>query len=124
MLAQKQKRPGLFARLAHSVFGDRRGFSRRHERYACFILGRMEIEEIQASFEGAILELSLGGCSFRPASLFLLDRENEMVVVRTGGFSVRGQIRATRPESYGIKFTRDLTREEMDVALSESLQPS
>lgn len=79
-------------------------FQRRHERYACVAMGTMEVIEVGASFDGVLLEISAGGCSFRPASLYLLDRIGEEVVIETEHFKARGVIRATRTSSYGIQF--------------------
>lgn len=83
-------------------------FSRRHERFPCVMLGDMRVVEIDAQFDGVIVELSQGGCSFRPASLYLLDRTDEVVTIRTADFEAAGRIRAVRPDSYGVQFFEDL----------------
>lgn len=80
-------------------------FSRQHERKDCVLLGTMTIEEVGAQFDGVVLDMSLGGCSFRPATLYLLDRPNVHVTVQTEYFKMHGIIRATRPHSYGIQFS-------------------
>lgn len=83
-------------------------FSRRHERFPCVMLGDMRVVDIDARFDGVIVELSQGGCAFRPASLYLLDRTHEAVTIRTSDFEVAGRIRAVRPDSYGVQFFEDL----------------
>ena len=58
--------------------------------------------------QGALLELSIGGCSFRPASMFLLERSGEGVEIICDHFTVEAIIRSTRPEAYGVQFKREL----------------
>lgn len=88
--------------------GKKKGFSRRHERYPCVLLGAMRVVDIGAEFDGVILEISQGGCSFRPASMYLLDRTNETVRIRAADFEAAGLIRAARPDSYGVQFFQDI----------------
>jgi len=111
--------PSMLARL----FGRRgdRGYSRRHERNRCFIPGSMQVEDIEASFDGAILELSAGGCSFRPASMFLLNREGETVIIHTPAMPVRGIIRSTRPSSYGVQFMEEISIDAVERSLAYNL---
>jgi hypothetical protein len=79
-------------------------FSRRHSRLECVVIGTMKIIEIGAEFDGALLEISRGGCTFRQASMFVLDRVNQPVLVHTEFFEIEGKIRAVRPEGYGVQF--------------------
>jgi hypothetical protein len=81
----------------------------------------MTVEEIDASFDGAILELSAGGCSFRPASMFLLNREGEYVVIHTPAMAVRGIIRSARPSSYGVQFMEEVSLDDIDRSLAHNL---
>jgi hypothetical protein len=89
-------------------------FSRRHERFPCVMLGDMQVVEIDAWLDGVVVELSQGGCAFRPASLYLLDRTDEVVTIRTPDFEAAGRIRGVRPDSYGIQFFEDLDRALVD----------
>jgi hypothetical protein len=79
-------------------------FSRRHSRYDCVVIGTMKVIDIGAEFDGALLELSCGGCTFRQASMFVLDRLNESVLIHTEFFEAEGRIRAVRADGYGIQF--------------------
>jgi PilZ domain-containing protein len=79
-------------------------YSRRHNRHECVVIGTMKIIEIGAEFDGALLEISRGGCTFRQASMFVLDRVNQPVLVHTEFFELEGKIRAVRPEGYGVQF--------------------
>ena len=93
-------------------------FLRRFERRECAVLGAMEVVETGADYAGVIMEVSQGGCSFRPASYFLLDRTGETVLIRCEYFSAEGRIRATRPESYGVQFTGEVDGEAVDRLLA------
>jgi hypothetical protein len=93
---------------------DAAEFQRRHERYACVAIGTMTLIEVGATFEGVLLEISTGGCSFRPASLYLLDRIGTEVLIETEHVSARGVIRATRTSSYGIQFQEVVAQETVD----------
>jgi hypothetical protein len=79
-------------------------FSRRHNRHECVVIGTMKLIEIGAEFDGALLEISRGGCTFRQASMFVLDRVSETVLIHTEFFEIEGRIRAVRPEGYGVQF--------------------
>jgi len=94
-------------------------FSRRHSRHACVLIGTMKVIEIGAEFDGALLEVSRGGCTFRQASMFLLDRVNEVVLVHTEFFEIEGRIRAVRPDGYGIQFFGELEESVVDRIVAE-----
>jgi hypothetical protein len=79
-------------------------FSRRHSRHDCVVIGTMKVIDIGAEFDGALLELSCGGCTFRQASMFVLDRLNESVLIHTEFFEAEGRIRAVRADGYGVQF--------------------
>jgi PilZ domain len=81
-----------------------KAFSRRHSRYDCVVIGTMKVIDIGAEFDGALLELSCGGCTFRQASMFVLDRLNESVLIHTEFFEAEGRIRAVRADGYGVQF--------------------
>jgi hypothetical protein len=61
----------------------KKSFSRRHSRHDCVVIGTMKVIDIGAEFDGALTELSCGGCTFRQASMFVLDRLNETVRIHT-----------------------------------------
>jgi phosphatidate phosphatase APP1 len=82
----------------------KKGFSRRHSRHDCVVIGTMRVIDIGAEFDGALTELSRGGCTFRQASMFILDRANETVRIHTEFFEAEGRIRAVRADGYGIQF--------------------
>jgi PilZ domain len=95
--------PALLA-LPKMLKPKQKTFSRRHSRYDCVVIGTMKVIDIGAEFDGALLELSCGGCTFRQASMFVLDRLNESVLIHTEFFDAEGRIRAVRADGYGVQF--------------------
>ncbi len=91
---------------------SKKNFSRRHSRFDCVLISSMKVIEIGAEFDGAIVELSLGGCTFRQASMFALDRIGQSVLIHNEFFETEGRIRAVRPEGYGVQFFNEV--EEVD----------
>jgi hypothetical protein len=94
-------------------------FSRRHSRHECVVIGTMKLVEIGAEFDGAVLEISRGGCTFRQASMFVLDRVNETVLMHTEFFDLEGRIRAVRPEGYGIQFFGEVGDDVIDRIVAD-----
>jgi hypothetical protein len=97
----------------------KQGYSRRHSRHACVVIGTMKVIDIGAEFDGALLEVSRGGCTFRQASMFVLDRIGEAVLVRTEFFELEGRIRAVRPEGYGVQFFGEIADDVIDRIVAE-----
>ncbi len=95
------------------------GFSRRHSRHDVVLVGGMTVIEIGAEFDGVVIEISAGGCAFRAASMFMLDRTSEVVSIRTELFEIEGRIRAVRPGSYGIQFFQDLDEAVVEAVVRE-----
>jgi hypothetical protein len=109
------------ARLAlpRSLKLKKKSFSRRHDRFDCVLISSMKVIDIGAEFDGAILELSRGGCTFRQASMFVLDRINESVLIHNEFFETEGRIRAVRADGYGIQFFNDVDEGVIDRVLQE-----
>ena len=100
-------------------FKKKKGFSRRHDRYDCVVIGVMKVIDIGAEFDGALTEISRGGCTFRQASMFVLDRLGEAVLIHTKFFEIEGRIRAVRPEGYGIQFFGEVDADVVDQIVQE-----
>jgi hypothetical protein len=98
---------------------EKQGFSRRHSRFQCVLIGTMKVIDIGAEFDGALVELSRGGCTFRQASRFILDRLGEAVLVHTEYFECEGRIRSVRPEGYGIQFFSEVEDDVIDRIVAE-----
>lgn len=100
-----QKNPAALSRLVLPVLRkQQQNFSRRHSRHECVVIGTMKVIDIGAEFDGALVEVSRGGCTFRQASMFILDRLGEAVRIHTEFFDMEGRIRSVRTEGYGIQF--------------------
>ena len=89
-------------------------FSRRHQRYSCCIVGRLELPERGFSIDGSVMEISLGGALFRTSSTYMMDRRLEQVRVHFDKHCMRGQIMNIRPEGYGIRFFEPLAEEDLE----------
>ena len=113
--------PKKFSRLAlpQSLRLKKKNFSRRHSRFDCVLISSMKVIEIGAEFDGAIVELSLGGCTFRQASMFVLDRIGQSVLIHNEFFETEGRIRAVRPEGYGVQFFNEIEESIIDVIVQE-----
>lgn len=105
-------------------FKDKRGFTRAHQRYESCIVGALAFSERGFSLDGALREISIGGCLFRPSSVYILDRKGERVVVRFERVERAGTIMNTRPQGYGIKFDEPMDTIELESLGGEfGLQP-
>jgi PilZ domain len=94
-------------------------FSRRHQRHDCVVIGTMKVIDIGAEFDGALVEISRGGCTFRQASMYVLDRLNESVLIHTEFFEVEGRIRAVRADGYGIQFFSEIDEAVVDQVVKQ-----
>lgn len=117
-LLSKKAGGGFRLRLPHLFKRQTDAGQRRHERYSCSIFATMQVVETGARFEGLILEISTGGCSFRVASMYLLNRVGTKVTIASELFQLSGIIRATRPHSYGIQFLQDVPDAVMDQLIA------
>lgn len=106
-------------KMPESLKLKKKSFSRRHNRYDCVVIGTMKVIEIGAEFDGTLLELSRGGCTFRQASMFALDRLNELVLIHTEFFEAEGRIRAVRPDGYGVQFFSEVEESIVDRIVQE-----
>jgi PilZ domain len=105
--------------LPKSLAAKKKSFARRHSRHDCVVIGTMKVIEIGAEFDGALTEVSRGGCTFRQASMFVLDRLGELVLVYTEFFEAEGRIRAVRPEGYGVQFFSEVDEAVIDRIVAE-----
>ncbi|MFN0265354.1 PilZ domain-containing protein [Tepidamorphus sp. 3E244] len=88
-------------------------FSRKHQRYSCCIVGRLEFPDRGFYIDGSVMEISLGGTLFRACSTYMIDRRLEQVRVHFDKHCMRGQIMNIRPEGYGIRFLDPLAEDDL-----------
>ncbi|MEM6682832.1 MAG: PilZ domain-containing protein [Pseudomonadota bacterium] len=58
---------------------------------------------------GRVKDMSIGGCLFRPASFYLVDRAGEEVTVAFGEITLHGKIVRTLPIGYAVQFKTRLS---------------
>lgn len=92
---------------------------RRHKRYPCTCLATMSIVNRSTSLEGVITEISKGGLKFRPAKVYLLERNNTPVLFEFSNFRISGTIVTTRNDGYGIALFDDIADEQLEAFLNE-----
>jgi hypothetical protein len=93
-------------------------FVRRYSRHECFVIGTLVLPERRLELDGVIMEISIGGTLFRPATRFILDRSNEDCIVVFNEMRVPGRIMATRTNGYGIRLMRDLDPDFVEETVS------
>lgn len=98
-------------------FGRKPVFARAGTRHVCQIDGEIVLTEKMASYEGRLVNLSLGGAMFRPRLAYLMYRRSGTVLVQAGGLGLSGEIVTTTPEGFGIRFDQPLD----DAALAHLL---
>jgi PilZ domain len=116
---EKSRKPLRLALPKALELKKKKGFSRRHDRHDCVVIGVMKVIDIGAEFDGAVTEISCGGCTFRQASMFVLDRQGESVLIHTEFFEAEGRIRAIRPEGYGVQFFNEVDAAVIDRIVKE-----
>lgn len=94
-------------------FGRRPVFSRADERHDCRIDGEIVLTEKMVSYEGRLINLSRGGAMFRPRLSYLMNRRGDAVQVQVAGLVLIGEIVATTPLGFGIRFERPLEDSEL-----------
>lgn len=101
-------------------FGRRPVFSRADVRHECRIDGEIVLTEKMVSYEGRLINLSRGGAMFRPRLAYLMSRRGDAVQVQAAGLTLVGEIVATTPLGFGIRFERPLGDAELDHLLAHS----
>jgi len=78
------------------------------------------LTEKMVSYEGRLINLSRGGAMFRPRLAYLMNRRGDAVQVQIGGLALAGEIVATTPLGFGIRFERPLSDAELDHLLAQT----
>lgn len=90
-------------------FGRRPVFLRADVRHDCHIDGEIVLTEKMVSYEGRLINLSRGGAMFRPRLAYLMNRRGDAVQVQAAGLALVGEIVATTPLGFGIRFEQPLS---------------
>lgn len=78
----------------------------QHERHDVRIKAGLILLPREIAVEGLILNVSEGGCLFRPYQNFLLNRSGDRIALAVGGHRLNGRIMNTIPKGYGVAFER------------------
>lgn len=109
------RRQGLFGRLLQRPVT----WVRRHERFGCCFVAVLEIVDKGVPLDGLVTDLSQGGLLFRPASLFIFDRREAEVEVRTGDEALAGEIVSVRSTGYGVRFRNDISTIHLESLIAQ-----
>jgi len=96
---------------------------RRFARHRCLHVAKMRILERHFDVDGIVTEVSLKGVRFRPASMFILNRVDQIVSVTIDNMVLRGLIRNATPMGYGIMLTSELTDEQLNLLVETGAEP-
>jgi hypothetical protein len=89
---------------------------RRYSRHRCYVPAVLTLTGRGYGVDGAVTEVSRGGCLFREASTYILDRRGLPITVRLLDIEVGGTIVNVSPLGYGIRLDSLL-----DEAIVDSL---
>lgn len=90
---------------AASFLPKRRGQeTAQHQRFTINLRGQLVLMPREIEVEGMILNVSEGGCLFRPFQSHLINRTGDMIMVGVNGRRLPGRIMNTIPVGYGIAF--------------------
>ncbi len=101
-------------------FGRRPVFSRADVRHDCRIDGEIVLTEKMVSYEGRLINFSRGGAMFRPRLAYLMSRRDVPVQVQAAGLALFGEIVATTPLGFGVRFETPLSEAELAHLLAHS----
>ncbi|MGJ8527404.1 PilZ domain-containing protein [Maritalea sp.] len=93
---------------------EKNAHKRKSERFPTFAVGTMMLLDNSYVFDGVITEVSSGGAKFRPASVFLQERNNERVTIKIDEIQSVGVIRASRVDGYGIQLMDSLSDDDIE----------
>lgn len=99
--------------LLSNPFSRKKIFARADARHNCQIEGEIVLTEKMASYEGRLINFSRGGAMFRPRLAYLMHRRGIAVHVAAAGLVLPGEIVATTPLGFGVRFERPLNEAEL-----------
>lgn len=105
--------------LFSNPFSRKQIFARADARHECRIEGEIVLTDKMASYEGRLINLSRGGAMFRPRLAYLMNRRGDAVEVSAAGLVLRGEIVATTPLGFGLRFEQPLGEAELAHLLAQ-----
>ncbi len=82
----------------------RRKVVAEHKRYDVRLKGGLVLLPRDIEVAGLILNVSEGGCLFRPFQNYLLNRDGDMVLLAIDGQRFEGRVMNTIERGYGVAF--------------------
>lgn len=83
-------------------------FSRSAVRHPCLIDARLSLTDSDVFFDGRVINLSLGGAMFRPPLAHLMNRWGVPISLKVGDMAITGELMATTPHGFGLRFDHPL----------------
>lgn len=77
-----------------------------HARHDVRLKGGLVLLPKEVTVDGLILNVSEGGCLFRPLQTHLLNRTGDHVMLAFRGHRLAGRIMSTNQRGYGVAFER------------------
>lgn len=92
---------------------------RQFQRHNIFAVASMVMMDNSLNMDGVVDEVSEGGLRFRPASTFIMERNNESVLMNLDSFQISGIIRATRADGYGVQLLDPLNEDQLEILIDK-----
>ncbi|PSJ40694.1 hypothetical protein C7I55_10295 [Sphingomonas deserti] len=99
--------PALFQRRSRRI-------DRSFIRFSCALDSEMTLLDRVMSFEGRIIDISRGGALFRPKLAYIMRRSAVPVCIHWGSEELFGQIVATSPAGFSIRFDEPIEEDLFD----------
>lgn len=99
-------------------------FARAATRHFCSIDCELVLTESMVTYDGRLIDISIGGAMFRPRLAYLMSMRNIPVVLRMGTVAIPGEIVGTSPAGFGIKFDTLFEEEVLLDLLAEYDRPA
>jgi len=102
---------------------QRKAFTRAAKRYNCRMDGTMITVDRMTSYEGQLIDISIGGAMFRPRRAYLMDQRGKAVCLMLDEYEVFGHIASTMPMGYGIRFDEPLEDVVVETLAARHAEP-
>ena len=99
-------------------------FARAATRHFCSIDCELVLTDSMVTYDGRLIDISIGGAMFRPRLAYLMNMRNIPVILRMGTVAIPGEIVGTNPAGFGIKFDTLFDEEVLLDLLAEYDRPA
>ena len=102
------------------LFHRKPAFERSAVRHACQIDAELTLTDSEVSFDGRVINLSLGGAMFRPPLAHLMYRSATPIRLAVGDLVITGELVTTTPQGFGLRFDQPLSEAQLHRLLDEA----